>query len=121
LKPPNPYNKNSNRYISKPVQIRLNGHRSQMEIVILPVVAAPTRGIGLAGSQGKRGPNHGMFQRIKRLLAMGKPDFCTTRKEGHLGDIWASWTVPFSIGTEPWASKKLESLQVGQTGQRKWK
>lgn len=34
---PNPNNKTSNCYISKPVQIRLSGHRSQMEIVILPV------------------------------------------------------------------------------------
>lgn len=35
--PPNPNNKNSNRCMSKPVQIRRNGRRSQMETVILPV------------------------------------------------------------------------------------
>lgn len=34
---PNPNNKNSDCYISKPVQIRLSGRRSQMETVSLPV------------------------------------------------------------------------------------
>lgn len=47
-----------------------------MEVVILQSLAALTRVIGLAGSQGKRGPSGGMFQRTYGLLAMGKQAFC---------------------------------------------
>lgn len=51
---------NSNSCISKPAQIRLKDHRSQMEIVILLVFAVQTHVVGLVRSQRKQGSSFSM-------------------------------------------------------------
>lgn len=72
------------------MQIRLSGLRSQMQVVILQSLAALTRVIGLAGSQGKRRPSSGMFQRIYGLLAVGKHAFCPAGRRG----VWTGLAGP---------------------------
>lgn len=79
---PNPNNKNSNCYISKPVQIRLSGRRSQMEIVILPVPCCSDTCNRFGGESRKTGANRRFVSKKLQAARGGEASLLPSWAEG---------------------------------------
>lgn len=96
---PNPNNKNSDCYISKPVQIRLSGRRSQMEIVSLPVPCCSDTCNRFGRESRKPGAKRRFVSKNLQAARCG---------EARLLPSWAEvagsgWTGPIPIGGGSWS------------------
>lgn len=104
---PNPNNKNSDCYISKPVQIRLSGRRSQMEIVILPVPCCSDTCNRFGRESRKTGAKRRFVSKNLQAARCG---------EARLLPSWAEvagsgWTGPIPVGGGSWSLRETRSLQ----------
>ena len=105
--PPNPNNKNSNRSMSKPVQIRRNVRRSQMETVILPVPCRSDTCNGFGRESRKMGAKPWYVSKNLRAARCEDARFLHSLAEGCQDQKGQD---QFSTGGWSWSSQRLESL-----------
>lgn len=105
--PPNPNNKNSNRCMSKPVQIRRNGRRSQMETVILPVPCCSDTCNGFGRESRKTGAKPWYVSKNLRAARCEDARFLHSLVEGCQD---RKGLDQLTIGGWSWTSQRLESL-----------